>query len=83
MQVQDFFTWSKLYDFPPKLDNFEKRLAIMLSGNLNFRQPASEELLNVTIVCVDTPFLSVLWIDPSVFKSLRYRVKKFKNSFYI
>ena len=47
-----------LANFSPKLGNFEKQLAIMLSRNLNFRQLVSNELLKVTIVCIDTPFLS-------------------------
>jgi len=33
------FPWSQLCDFMPKLDNFDKQLAITLSWNLNFRQP--------------------------------------------
>jgi len=43
---------------PPKLDNYEKQPAILLSGNLNFRQLVSKELLKVTTVCTDTPFQS-------------------------
>ena len=53
--MQDFSTWSKLYNFLPKLDNFDKHLAIILSRNLNFfRQLESNELIKVTIICVDT-----------------------------
>jgi len=33
----------------------------MLSSNLNFRQAVSKELLKVTIVCDDTPFLPFLY----------------------
>ena len=33
------FAFSKLYDFSPKLNNFEKQPAIMLPRNFNFRQP--------------------------------------------
>jgi len=36
----------------------EKIAGYMLSKNLNFRQSVLEELTKVTIVCVDTPFLS-------------------------
>ena len=39
--MRNFFTWSKLYDLPPKLDNFQKQRG----NNVNFRQPVSNELL--------------------------------------
>jgi len=56
--MQDFFTFSKLYDYSPKLDNFEKkRLVIMLPVSLNFRQSVSKELSKVIILCVEIPFL--------------------------
>ena len=32
----------------------------MLSGTVNFRQPVSKELLKVIIICIDTPFQSLL-----------------------
>ena len=64
-EMHNFFTWSKLYDLPPKLDSSEKQLAIVLSRNLNFRQLVSTEteLLKITVVCVDTPFRS-FWYWP-------------------
>ena len=48
--------------FSPKLDNFEKQLAIALSENWNFRRAVSKELLKVTVICVYTPFLSFLML---------------------
>jgi len=43
-----------IYDFLPKLDNFEKQLAITVPRNLNFRKPESKELLKVDTMCADT-----------------------------
>ena len=47
-------TASKLWRHCQTLYNFEKQPAIVLSRNMNFRQPLHKELLKVTIVCVDT-----------------------------
>jgi len=53
-EVQNFYTWSKLYDFPPKLDDFEKQLAIVLSRKSNFRQPVSKVLQQVCLATMYT-----------------------------
>ena len=46
--------------FPAKIRQLQSRwlLVYYVAINLNFRQPASKKLWKVTIVCVDTPFLS-------------------------
>jgi len=58
-ETQNLFTCSKLFDFSPKSENFGKNwLFCGPCRNLHFRQPVSDELLKVTIVCVDALFLS-------------------------
>jgi len=58
-ETQNLFTCSKLFDFSPKSENFGKNwLFCCPCRNLHFRKPVSDELLKVTIVCVDTLFLS-------------------------
>ena len=81
LMICETFTWSKLYGFLPKLNNFEKELVIMFSRNLNFTKQVSWMLLKVTIICVETPFLSflvliyhhaVLAFSPCLNKELMY-----------
>jgi len=66
----DVFTWSTLRNLT----------TIVLSRNLNFRQPMSKKLLKVTVLCVYTPFRSflifvyyhaLLAFSPSLHKELR------------
>jgi len=78
-EVQNFYTWSKLYDFPPKLDDFEKQLAIVLSRKSNFRQPVSKVLQQVCLATMYTdnvpPRCCALAVQQSIDISSRLAAK--------
>jgi len=61
----ELFHRNKVIYFPPKLDNFEKQLAITLPRNLNFRQPLLKELLEVNYHLHWHTLLVFFDVDPS------------------